>query len=145
MGGKPFRVFVPDYHGPHPLYETFSTLRATVVALSHPETPLGVRLLYYVNNSLPGATWINPDNPLLTNANDIMPADYGREDIRQDLASISALNTVMRKRKFSKLQGEVVDLRKAGSPAQLVSSTFDTVIRCAQQETRFIKRTHLIK
>lgn len=64
---------------------TYSNLRRTVLALSNDLTPLEYRRRFYRNNPIPGARW---ENHLLLNPNDIMPANYNLDDLRDDLDAV---------------------------------------------------------
>ncbi len=46
--GVEYSPFIVGFGGVHPLYTTFSNLRATVVALSQQATPVEARVIYYV-------------------------------------------------------------------------------------------------
>ena len=64
---------------------TFSNLRKTVVALSTAATPVEIRLRFYNNNPIPGAQW---NNYILTNPNEIIPADYDVQNLSDDMDAI---------------------------------------------------------
>ncbi|KAK2582552.1 hypothetical protein KPH14_004843 [Odynerus spinipes] len=66
-------------------------LRDTVVVLSNPATPLEFRRRFYNNNPIPGAIWRNaPNDPVLTNADEIIPADYGPIQLHEDVEDVQA-------------------------------------------------------
>lgn len=64
---------------------SYSRLRDYVVLLANVDTPLNVRLDAFANNSIPGADFgEDVANPVLVNANDIMPDDHGVGGINRD-------------------------------------------------------------
>lgn len=70
------------------------------------------------NNQQPnGEDWI------LINPDDIMPPDYGNEQIDRDLVETSAIVTTF-SRKLPKLEGRI-NFNENGHPGQLVSSRLD--------------------
>lgn len=124
-----FNIFVPEFRGPHPLY-TVIDLWGTVAALANPLTPQIARHLYYINNPLPGAIWVNVENPILQNPHDFIDQAYDINAFEEDLMAINALNTVLRKKRWPDLQAEKVDFEKSGNAALLVSLTLqDSVVR----------------
>ncbi|CAH0562795.1 unnamed protein product [Brassicogethes aeneus] len=57
-----------------------SNLRQVVESLANAATPVQMRTRFYENNPIPGAIWAgHPQNPILQNADKIMPAVYGAQ------------------------------------------------------------------
>lgn len=74
---------------PDPYTTTLSNLRDTVVYLARGDNPRKIREFYYQRNPIPGALWLIADNgPVLTNANTIIPENYGHSYLKQDLENV---------------------------------------------------------
>lgn len=73
---------------PDPFTVTFSRLREDVVYLSNPKNSPDARKFFRRHNPIPGAIW-NADN-VLQNANDIMPPDYGLENLRMEFQELDS-------------------------------------------------------
>lgn len=80
---------------PEPQNLLVSNLRRTVEALSDPETPLHHREHFELNCPIPGAIW---DNHLLTNADEIVPANYSAEDLEADILAWVACTSELKGR-----------------------------------------------
>jgi hypothetical protein len=72
-----------------------SNLRETVVALSDVATNPQVRGTFYLNNPIPGAIWqLQRDNThVLQNQDEIMPADYTSDMLRDDVDDYMRMHT----------------------------------------------------
>lgn len=63
------------------------------------------RIYFYDHNPIPGCDWFvdpqNPNNgPVLINPDNIIPAQYGRPQLQQDLTGLIAYNELLKKHKF---------------------------------------------
>ncbi len=59
------------------------------MALSQQATPVEAQVIYYVNLPIAGSVWNDdPDNPLLLNADVIMPEGYDMNALQQDLTAV---------------------------------------------------------
>ncbi|VEN61660.1 unnamed protein product [Callosobruchus maculatus] len=68
---------------------TISNLRETVEALSDKRTDRDYRRLFYKNNPIPGARWQGaPDDPILLNADEIIPRGYDSHSVYEDIRDI---------------------------------------------------------
>ncbi|CAH0392011.1 unnamed protein product [Bemisia tabaci] len=75
---------------PRPENITATNLRQTVEALSLAATPVAERIRFYQNNPIPGCQWDNaPQNPLLLNPNEIIPANFTFNDLNDDVEAIT--------------------------------------------------------
>ncbi|XP_044746580.1 uncharacterized protein LOC123308102 [Coccinella septempunctata] len=110
----------------------YSNLRETVVALQNINTPVEYRRRFYRNNPIPGAIWKgvdNPssdDNPILDNANEIMPEDYGLNEFNDDLQHMHAKINYLA-RKVPKYFTGAVNFDSDGTKAMLVCNAQDTL------------------
>ncbi|GLV38133.1 hypothetical protein CBL_10100 [Carabus blaptoides fortunei] len=114
------KFFPSMLQGRSPIEITINNLRDIVVLLSDPNTGLEVRQAYVNLNSIPAVKFNDEQNPILVNPDDIMPADYGINTIRQDFQKIKALLAIVG-RKLPKMVGSVTFDEK-GNPGQLLST-----------------------
>jgi hypothetical protein len=99
---------------------TFKNLRNTVVALANNETPREYRRRFYNNNPIPGCKWGGiPDNPLLLNANDIIPDRYSLQDLTDDIMDIRGKMNYLNKKAPKYFTG-VVNFSPEGTKSMLV-------------------------
>lgn len=70
---------------------TIDRLRAYTELLANPLTALEIRLAAFNQNAIPGADFGDPLNPLLANADDIIPAVYGVANALDDFRLIHVL------------------------------------------------------
>ncbi|KAK4887512.1 hypothetical protein RN001_003783 [Aquatica leii] len=98
---------------------TFSNLRRTVEALSDINTPVDYRRRFYRNNPIPGAVWRGfPNDPVLMNPDEIIPVDYGLNELNDDVAECHAKLTYLAK-KAPKYYTSAVSFEPEGSKAML--------------------------
>lgn len=117
---RPARVDLID-----PKFMRISNLRNYVMQAANPATPMPLRLRMFNLNSIPGAVWQNDleIGPLLINPDDIIPEDYGIDQMRHDFLLVKAcLGRISRK--MPKYIGQVKFIRE-GNPGQLVSTVLD--------------------
>lgn len=89
-----------------------SNLIQTVLAMSNPQHDRAARVYFYENNQIPGAIWegIQPPvgmrrpgefviNPVITNPDEIMPAEYGHPELLADVAAVQDLLEVCSRNK----------------------------------------------
>lgn len=103
-----------------PLTVSISNLRDIVVMLSNVNTPWATRLEYVRLDSIPGAQFEDEMNPILVNADEIMPADYAIGTVRNDFLRVKACLARIG-RKLEKLVGAVTFDAK-GNAGQLLTT-----------------------
>ena len=78
---------------------TLSNLRDTVVALRNQQTQPQVREAFYQHNPIPGAIWREIEGThVLMNADEIIPANYTTDDMRDDIDDYSRMFTWLQKK-----------------------------------------------
>jgi hypothetical protein len=83
---------------PQSEHVVLSNLRDTVVAVADQATQPQVREAFYHHNPIPGAIWrVENGTHVLANADEIMPANYGIEDLQDDIDDYSRMFTWMQK------------------------------------------------
>ncbi|GLV38135.1 hypothetical protein CBL_10102 [Carabus blaptoides fortunei] len=117
------KFFPSMLQGRSPIEITIINLRDIIVLLSDPNTGLEVRRAYVNLNSIPAAKFNDEQNLIFVNPDDIMPADYGINTIRQDFQRVKALLAIVG-RKLSEMVGSVTFDEK-GNPGQLLSTEID--------------------
>lgn len=111
---------------------TFSNLRRVVESLADIQTPPLVRLRFYNNNPIPGAVWNDaPLNPVLMNADEIMPANYTVTDFRDDVHALHAKMNFLAK-KAPKYFTKPVSFEVEGSKSMLVCNKQES-LRCSDR------------
>lgn len=118
-----------------PTLVSYSRLREYVVVLSAPGTARNVRQYFYDHCPFPNAIWDTREdregalNPILMNPNDIMPAEYGYNQLVEDTNRIvDVIEMVGRKfEKFIHVGG--IEYFAKGNWSQLVSNGVED-IRC---------------
>ncbi|XKL62964.1 hypothetical protein PGB90_005328 [Kerria lacca] len=131
--GTTYSPFIPMFPGLHPLYTHFSNLRTTVEALAAPAFQLAAKIIYYINNPIPGAVWNeDPANLTLQNADQIIPAQYDLNMFNADIAAINNLLDTLQKCKICpKLFAKTLLFDGKGTEAKLVTSRCNkSVVRC---------------
>jgi hypothetical protein len=109
-----------DLFIPVPEQVTYLNLRDTVVALANVETPAIYRRRFYEANPIPGAIWRGqPNNPLLQNADEIMPANYGLQNLKDDYYELRRKLQFLND-KAAKYFTKTVDFGDIGNKAMLV-------------------------
>lgn len=78
---------------------TYSNFRQVVTALADANTPAEYRRRFYRNNPIPGTIWVGaPENPILVNADEIIPANYNLQTLRDDVDDVKVkMNYLVRK------------------------------------------------
>ncbi|KOB68988.1 Uncharacterized protein OBRU01_16414 [Operophtera brumata] len=110
-----------DAHGlfvPAPHTVTLSNLRRTVTSLSSGATPRAVRDEFLNLNPIPGCRW---NGRLLANPDEIIPANYGSDDLFSDIAAMTNLLPFVEKH-LPKMVGGLVDYDSPGTNALLLSN-----------------------
>lgn len=70
---------------------TFSNLRRVVQSLADERVNVDYRRRFYRNNPIPGTIWQGiPNDPILLNPDEIMPAEYGIGDLDDDISDVRA-------------------------------------------------------
>jgi len=123
---------------------THSNLRDTVVAMANAATNRDTRMWFYNHNPLPNARWsernrrrdadgepaVDPNFPLLLNADEIVPAIYEAAQIREDVAMIQD-SLEMIGRKYPKyVHVGRIDFSGSGNYSMLVSNE-QSDLRCS--------------
>ncbi|KAG5883703.1 hypothetical protein JTB14_007422 [Gonioctena quinquepunctata] len=68
---------------------TYDNLRRVVESLANADTPAKYRESFYRCNPIPGCKWVGaPENPILLNADDIIPVDYNIQNLHTDVSEI---------------------------------------------------------
>ncbi|CAB3259280.1 unnamed protein product [Arctia plantaginis] len=125
----PVVAATPEVEGhprPRPESTVYSNLRATVVALSDPATPVNVRRRYRDSCAIPGAIW---NDNLLQNADEIIPADHDFENgLRTDIMMILPYLSRLQKH-APKMVGGPLENKTIGKASMLLSNELET-LRC---------------
>ncbi|AVK59491.1 coat protein [Wuhan fly virus 6] len=100
-----------DRFVPTPEGVRFSNLRQVVTTLADPATPRQYRDAFYARNCIPGAKW--NENHILMNADEIMPNNYGTEDLSRDSIRITPWMSNVQKH-VPKLVGGTVSFESTG-------------------------------
>lgn len=78
------------------------------------------RRRFYRNNPIPGAIWEGaPENPILLNADEIIPDDYGQEELTDDIVDLKVKINFLNK-KGPKYFTSAISLSPDGSKSMLV-------------------------
>lgn len=96
------------------------SLRELVTLLADPNTPIDVRRRYIDLNSIPGAQFHDEEEPILVNADEIIPADYDLATMRMDMLRVKGYLARVG-RKIPKLIGTVTFDTK-GNAGQLLTT-----------------------
>lgn len=72
---------------PCPEYVSFTNLRRYLEYLSNPDTQFPIRENFYNHNPIPRVEW-DDGNMTIQNADDIMPANYGPEQLSRDVFAV---------------------------------------------------------
>lgn len=107
---------------------SIDSLRNTVVMLGQPQL-LQFRQFFQEHNHIPGATW--HANHTLANGDEIMPAVYGIDDLRNDVNAYNALLT----RVVTRVPDLIVELTLSGKGTQ--SALISTDISAANIVTTY--------
>lgn len=101
---------------------TYSNLRQVVTALADVNTPAEYRRRFYRNNPIPGTIWVGaPENPILVNADEIIPANYNLQTLRDDIDDVKVkMNYLVRK--APKYFGDPVKYESEGSKSMLTGN-----------------------
>ena len=128
-----------------PTQVTFSHLREFVVALANTATPQSVRQYFYDHSPFPSAMWATAHNrlcdaskeqaveknfPLLLNPDEIMPAEYGRNEVLDDIMIIEIATKIIARKHQRYVHVGRIDYNADGNPSQLVSNEVEDV-RCS--------------
>lgn len=105
---------------------TYSNLRQTAEALANNATPAEYRRRFYRNNPIPGAVWQGaPENPVLMNADEIIPADYNLGNLINDIEDVQVkLNFMSRK---AKKHSELVRYETEGTKSMLTCNCQESI------------------
>lgn len=109
----------------------YSSLRKTVVALSDPATPERYRRRFIENNPIPGAIW---HNHLLQNADEIMPANHGIDNLRDDIALLSPYLNKLQKH-IPKMVDGTIDFKSSGKLSSFLCNKMEN-LRVPNREVR---------
>lgn len=96
---------------------TFTNLRQVVLALSNQATPAEHRRRFRRNCPIPGTVW--NDDDILVNPDDIMPDDYGIDELNNDIIDVTQKMSFMN-RKLAKYFTSPISYETTGSKALLV-------------------------
>ncbi|KAK4882267.1 hypothetical protein RN001_005586 [Aquatica leii] len=98
---------------------TFSNVRRVVLAVADHNTPIDYRRRFYRNSPIPGAIWAGgPNDPVLINPDEIMPDDYGLNELNDDIVECHAKLTFLAK-KAPKYYTSAVGYEPEGTKAML--------------------------
>lgn len=109
-------VFARDHYDskgrfiPTPEGVRFSNLRKVVISLADPDTPIQYRQAFYERNCIPGAIW---NDFVLCNPDEIIPHDYGIDDLARDSIRITPWMTLVQKH-VPRLVGATISFESAG-------------------------------
>jgi hypothetical protein len=109
-----------------PQYEKviLSNLRETVVALADPATQAQVREAFHQHNPVPGAIWrVVNGTHVLMNPDEIMPANYGVNELRDDIDDYSLMFTWMQKKLPKFVRTTRINNQEKGDKSIFVSNT----------------------
>lgn len=102
-------------------------MRATIEALSAAATPREYRRRFYRNNPIPGAIWQRmPNEPILVNADEIMPANYDIDNLTDDIERVR-LKLSFLNRKAPKYFSAPVSFDSGGTKSMLVCNELETL------------------
>lgn len=131
-----------------PTLVTFSSLRLYVMALRNEATPQAVRQYFYDHSPFPNARWNQPQRvrdadgqlaikagfPVLQNADEIMPDNYGLNDLRADVNVIMDSIEIIGRKYEKYIHMGRLDFNSNGDASQLVSNEVGD-IRCSDLGT----------
>jgi hypothetical protein len=109
---------------------------STVIALSQIATNPQVRETFYAHNPIPGAMWrVQPDNThVLTNADEIIPADYTSDMLRDNVDEYMRMHTWMQKKLPKYVRTARINYEEKGEHSILVSNNQNRTRINDQQE-----------
>lgn len=106
---------------------TYSTLRETVEALADVNTPAEYRRRFYRTNPIPGTVWREaPDNPILMNADEIIPANYQLDDLIGDIEDVK-IKLLFLNRKGPKYFNQTIKYEVEGSKSMLTCNDMESM------------------
>ncbi|CAH0721912.1 unnamed protein product, partial [Brenthis ino] len=108
---------------PRPETVLYSNLRETVVALANPHTPERTRTYFEQHNPIPGAIF---ENHVLQNPDEIMPDDYGLEELQREIRVIQPFLIKLQKH-VPKLVSGVLDFKSTGKPSLFISNEMENL------------------
>lgn len=102
---------------------TYQNLRMTVQSLADEHTAVEYRRRFYRNNPIPVTIWRNgPDEPILTNPDEIMPADYTIGYLTDDINDLRGKMNFLNK-KAPKYFTKAVSFSPDGDKSMLVCNS----------------------
>lgn len=95
-------------------------LREVVLSLGNNNVPVQYQRRFHRNNPIPGAIWEGaPENPILLNADEIIPDDYGQEELTDDIVDLKVKINFLNK-KGPNYFTSAISLSPDGSKSMLV-------------------------
>lgn len=103
---------------------SLSNLRETVLALANPATQPQVREAFYQHNPVPGAIRRDVNGThVLVNADEIMPENYGVNELRDDIDEYSRMFTWLHKKLPKFVRTTSINQLKKGDKSAFVSNS----------------------